>query len=278
MKHIVPDAFLRHSPPRNMSRPVVSPTPTTSARVHGRRDACLATVVAPLILPRLARASLVDETAAERAFASVSKSIVRVARVAQNGETTSVGSGFVWYVDDDDVWIATNAHGLTNVDSSASSRLAIMFAEEKLSATLDASCEYFANRSLDVAFVKIPKSKFPSSSSATFVSPKIGTSEDLRVGQSVFAVGFADASPTLTQGTISGLGRKIPSKNGVGLKGLIQMDAKVTELTSGGALCDGNGRIVGMNVVPYAGAGKRDPEGVNFAIPVNAVRFAADKM
>lgn len=262
-----------------MSRPVVSPTPTTSARVHGRRDACLTTVVAPLILPRLARASLVDETAAERAFASVSKSIVRVARVAQNGETTSVGSGFVWYVDDDDVWIATNAHGLTNVDSSASSRFAIMFADETLSATLDASCEYFANRSLDVAFVKIPKSKFPSSSSsATFASPKIGTSEDLRVGQSVFAVGFADASPTLTQGTISGLGRKIPSKNGVGLKGLIQTDAKITELTSGGALCDGNGRIVGMNVVPYAGAGKRDPEGVNFAIPVNAVRFAADKM
>ena len=262
-----------------MSRLAVSPTPTTSARVHGRRDACLATLVAPLVLPRLARASLVEETAAERAFASVSKSIVRVARVAQNGETTSVGSGFVWYVDDNDAWIATNAHGLTNIDSSASSRFAVMFADEKISATLDASCEYFANRSLDVAFVKIPRSRFPSSSSVTFASPKIGTSEDLRVGQSVFAVGFADdASPTLTQGTISGLGRKIPSKNGVGLKGLIQTDAKITEFTSGGALCDGNGRIVGMNVVPYAGAGKRDPEGVNFAIPVDAVRFAADKM
>ena len=86
----------RHVPPRRF------PTPTTSARVHGRRDACLTTLVAPLVLPRLARASLVEETAAERAFASVSKSIVRVARVAQNGETTSVGSGFVWYVDDND--------------------------------------------------------------------------------------------------------------------------------------------------------------------------------
>ena len=261
-----------------MSRLTVSPTPTTSARVTGRRDACLTTLVAPLVLPRLARASLVEETAAERAFASVSTSIIRVARVAQNGETTSVGSGFVWYVDDNDAWIATNAHGLTNIDSSASSRFAVTFADEKISATLDSSCEYFANRSLDVAFVKIPRSKFPSSSSV-IATPKIGTSEDLRVGQSVFAVGFADdASPTLTQGTISGLGRKIPSKNGVGLKGLIQTDAKITEFTSGGALCDGNGRIVGMNVVPYAGAGKRDPEGVNFAIPVDAVRFAADKM
>ena len=114
-----------------MSRLAVSPTPTTSARVHGRRDACLTTLVAPLVLPRLARASLVEETAAERAFASVSKSIVRVARVAQNGETTSVGSGFVWYVDDNDCWIATNAHGLTNIDSSASSRFAVTFADEK---------------------------------------------------------------------------------------------------------------------------------------------------
>jgi len=252
---------------------VVSPTPSTAPRTTLRRRD---TFIAPLLascLVRPARASLVDETSATRVFAETSKSVARVAVVAPNGEISGRGSGVVWYIDDAYAYIATNAHCV--VKGNENEKLVVMLASGA-AAALDKDASYFVNRSTDIGFLKVPIGSFGADAP---VAAKIGTSDNLRVGQSAFSLGFEeDGAAVLSSGTINGLKRKIPSRNGVGLKGLIQTDAQVTEFTSGGALCDSAGRVIGLNVVAYAGSQKRDPQGVNFAIPIDAVRLAAEQM
>ncbi|XP_058097744.1 protease Do-like 5, chloroplastic isoform X2 [Magnolia sinica] len=75
----------------------------------------------------------------------------------------------------------------------------------------------------------------------------IGTSRDLRVGQSCFAIGNPYGyEHTLTTGVVSGLGREIPSPNGRAIRGAIQTDAAIN-------------------------AGTGASSGVNFAIPIDTV-------
>lgn len=227
-----------------------------------------------------ARASLVDESAATRAYAATSPSVVGIADVLKTGEVRVRGSGFVWASDAAATYVATNAHA---IGSSDGTRMAIVFnavengREVRSRIVLGAESAYFVNRSKDVGFVKIPSAALPPGVKAPNVA-KVGTSDALRVGQSVFALGFAeDGSSTLNSGVISGLRRRIPSKSGANLSGLIQTDAEVNETTSGGPLCDSSGRVVAMSVTPY-GSGKTGPSGVNFAIPIDAVRLVAEQL
>lgn len=61
----------------------------------------------------------------------------------------------------------------------------------------------------------------------------VGTSGDLKVGQSVFAIGNPSGlSRTLTTGVVSGLNRGIPSPTGLRIPGAIQTDCQI----NGGAL------------------------------------------
>lgn len=67
----------------------------------------------------------------------------------------------------------------------------------------------------------------------------IGTSHDLRVGQSCFAIGNPYGfEHTLTTGVVSGLGREIPSPIGRAIRGAIQTDAAINAGNSGGPLID----------------------------------------
>lgn len=107
---------------------------------------------------------------------------------------------------------------------------------------------------------------------------KVGTSSDLRVGQSCYALGFPeDGTRTLSAGTVSGLKRSIPSKNGTTIRGAIQTDAKIAEVAAGGALLDSSARLIGLNVTTYSsgatvnGRAQQSPAGVNFAIPVDSL-------
>lgn len=230
---------------------------------------------------RIARASLVDESAATRAYAATSPSVVGIAEVLKTGEVRVRGSGFVWASDAEaTTYVATNAHA---IGSSDGNRMAIVFnavengREVRSRIVLGVESAYFVNRSKDVGFVKIPSAALPPGVKAPNAA-KVGTSDALRVGQSVFALGFAeDGSSTLNSGVIGGLRRRIPSKSGANLSGLIQTDAEVNETTSGGPLCDSSGRVVAMSVTPY-GSGKTGPSGVNFAIPIDAVRLVAEQL
>ncbi len=99
---------------------------------------------------------------------------------------------------------------------------------------------------------------------------RIGTSNDLQVGQSVFAIGNPfGLDQTLTTGVISGLGREIESVNRRPIQGVIQTDAAINPGNSGGPLLDSEGRLIGVNTAIYSPSGAY--AGIGFAVPVDTV-------
>ncbi|KAK1303922.1 hypothetical protein QJS10_CPB11g01827 [Acorus calamus] len=100
----------------------------------------------------------------------------------------------------------------------------------------------------------------------------IGTSRDLRVGQSCFSIGNPYGyEHTLTTGVVSGLGREIPSPNGMAIRGAIQTDAAINSGNSGGPLIDSHGHVIGVNTATFTRKGTGVSSGVNFAIPIDTV-------
>ncbi|KAL1222932.1 Protease Do-like 5 [Cardamine amara subsp. amara] len=100
----------------------------------------------------------------------------------------------------------------------------------------------------------------------------LGTSKDLRVGQSCFAIGNPYGyENTLTIGVVSGLGREIPSPNGKSIREAIQTDADINSGNSGGPLLDSYGHTIGVNTATFTRKGSGMSSGVNFAIPIDTV-------
>ncbi len=103
----------------------------------------------------------------------------------------------------------------------------------------------------------------------------LGTSSDLMLGETVFAVGNAFGyENTITLGIVSALHRDVEVNDTQSYKNLIQTDAAINPGNSGGPLINVNGEIVGINVAIRAGAQK-----IGFAIPIDdARRVIADLM
>ena len=162
------------------------------------------------------------------------------------------GTGFVW---DEAGHIVTNFHVVAGA-KSAEVRLADQrtFSAKLVGASPD--------HDLAVLRITVP-SKAP---------PKIavGTSRDLRVGQSVFAIGNPfGLDQSLTTGVISALDRSIPSEGGREIHHLIQTDAAINPGNSGGPLTDSAGRLIGVNTAIFSPSGAY--AGVGFAVPVDTV-------
>ncbi len=98
---------------------------------------------------------------------------------------------------------------------------------------------------------------------------ELGQSGRLEVGQWVMAVGNPlGFDNTLSVGVISSLKRNLP----VGVQGLvdgIQTDAAINPGNSGGALCDSQGRLIGINTAIASNTGTS--VGIGFAVPIDRV-------
>ena len=104
-----------------------------------------------------------------------------------------------------------------------------------------------------------------------FLQPvTFGTSNDLRVGQRVFAIGNPfGLERTLTTGIISSLNRSLPTRTGRTIKSIIQTDAAINPGNSGGPLLDSASLLIGMNTAIASRTGQS--AGVSFAIPVGTL-------
>ncbi|MDQ3008097.1 MAG: trypsin-like peptidase domain-containing protein [bacterium] len=107
----------------------------------------------------------------------------------------------------------------------------------------------------------------------------LGDSEQIRVGESVIAIGTAlgEFRHTVTTGVISGLGRGIQAGTIYGgdiesLDNVIQTDAAINPGNSGGPLIDATtGQVIGVNVAVSAGA-----QNVGFALPINVIKASLE--
>jgi putative serine protease PepD len=105
---------------------------------------------------------------------------------------------------------------------------------------------------------------------ANFPAVKLGSSENLQVGQKVLAIGNPFGfQGTLTTGIISALGRSIQDEDGRVLENLIQTDAAINPGNSGGPLLNSRGEVIGINTAIY---GPGANVGIGFAIPVGLVK------
>ena len=122
----------------------------------------------------------------------------------------------------------------------------------------------------DVAVIKID---------ATGLTPAtVGDSDNLKVGESVMAVGnpLGELGGTVTGGMISALNRSvtIQGTSSTNTMSLIQMDASVSPGNSGGGLFNMSGELVG---IVNAKSSSSDAEGLGFAIPINdAIKVAQE--
>lgn len=110
----------------------------------------------------------------------------------------------------------------------------------------------------------------------SFQPVEMGNSDELKVGQTVIAIGTAlgEFRSTVTTGVVSGLGRGIQAGSGLGgqvenLDNVIQTDAAINPGNSGGPLLNSAGQVVGVNVATTRGA-----ENIGFALPINLVKSA----
>jgi S1-C subfamily serine protease len=100
---------------------------------------------------------------------------------------------------------------------------------------------------------------------------KVGSSENLEVGQKVIAIGNPFGFDyTVTKGIVSALGRRILGAGGVSIRDMIQTDASINPGNSGGPLLNSNGELIGMNTLIVSPSGASS--GVGFAVPVDTIK------
>jgi S1-C subfamily serine protease len=194
-------------------------------------------------------------------FRQASPSVVHITAIAVQRDLFTLnlyqipegtGSGFIW---DNSGNIITNFHVIQNADAAQ--------------VTLGDQTTWKARRvgmapDKDLAVLHID-------APANRLQPiPVGTSKDLMVGQSVFAIGDPfGLDQSLTTGVISALGREIESVTRRPIQGVIQTDAAINPGNSGGPLLDSAGRLIGVNTAIYSPTGAS--AGIGFAIPVDTV-------
>lgn len=117
----------------------------------------------------------------------------------------------------------------------------------------------------DLAIIKIEATNLP--------TVQLGDSSNLKVGQTVIAIGNAlgEFRNTVSVGVISGLARSIMADGVISgtenLVDLIQTDASINPGNSGGPLLDINGLVIGIDTAMVQGG-----QGIGFAIPINEAK------
>jgi S1-C subfamily serine protease len=204
-----------------------------------------------------------DEKATIELYSQSRRSVVHITTLAVRGDRLSMnvqkvpegtGSGLIW---DDAGHVVTNYHVIQHADDA----IVTLSDQSSWRAKLVG-----AHPDRDVAVLQIdaPKDR---------LRPiPVGRSDDLQVGQKVFAIGNPfGLDQTLTTGVISALNREIESVTKRTIPGVIQTDAAINPGNSGGPLLDSSGRLIGVNTAIYSPSGGGSV-GIGFAIPVDEVR------
>lgn len=184
----------------------------------------------------------------------------------QSGKTIEQQGGGTGFIITSDGLIVTNKH----VVSDSSAKYTVVMTDGK---TYDASV-VAQDPTLDLAVIKIDAKGLP--------VVKLGSSDGMKVGQRVIAIGNAlgEYQNTVTTGVLSATGRSVVasdsnSQNTESLDGLLQTDAAINLGNSGGPLVNIAGQVIGINTVT---ASKGSAEGIGFAIPIDVAKSAIESV
>jgi 2-alkenal reductase len=165
---------------------------------------------------------------------------------------SSSGTGFIW---DTEGHVVTNDHVVQN-----SKLVALRFASGQV-----AEAEVIGVApNYDLAVLRIRNARRAPPPVA------LGSSADLKVGQSAFAIGNPfGLDQSMTSGIISALKRRLPTSSGREIANVIQTDAAINPGNSGGPLLDSAGRLIGVTTAIISPSGSN--AGIGFAVPVDIV-------
>ena len=215
-----------------------------------------------LVMPRVDSTEIVS--IAELATKTIVQ--VQVGNMSEDGEFLPNGGGSGVVISADGL-IMTNHHVIDN-----STQVRVVFEDGRMYESEIIG----SDRLTDIGLLKI--------SVSNLVPISIGNSEVLKVGDLAVAIGHPltlGAAPTVTTGVVSALERRLDvggeaMNSGVTLFGLIQTDAPITRGSSGGALLNNNGELIGITTaIATADVGA---EGLGFAVPVNLALGIADDL
>jgi putative serine protease PepD len=201
----------------------------------------------------------------------LSPSVVELQVSGQQG--AGEGSGFVISTDG---YILTNNH-VVEVAANGGQIQAVFQDGKKAAAKVVGR-----DPTTDIAVVKV-------TGVANLTPVELGRSDDLRVGQSVVAIGSPfELAGTVTSGIVSSLHRPVRAGGSSGdqttVMDAVQTDAAINPGNSGGPLANMSGQVIGINSAIYspqsASGGQGGSEGGNvgigFAIPIDQARRTAD--
>ena len=188
----------------------------------------------------------------------------------QEQEVEGSGSGIIVGKNDDELLIATNYHVVEGADT-----LSVAFTDGN---AVEASVKGF-DEERDLAVVSVSLDDVDDDTMDAISIAKIGSSDDLKVGEQVVAIGNAlGYGQSVTTGIVSAKNRRMDSDNNTVTDGsdddkgdgvnLIQTDAAINPGNSGGALLNMEGEVVGINSAKLAST---EVEGMGYAIAISDV-------
>lgn len=206
----------------------------------------------------------ITDTGIAEAVEKVYDAVV-VVEVYQNGQLSSTGTGFVFKTDDNKGYILTNNHVISN-----GNEVYVVFTDNSKEKVEIVGADDYS----DIAVLSVGKNKIK-------IVASIGSSNDLKVGDTTFAVGAPLSAEkyswTVTRGILSGKNRTVEVTTGVTNSSVIevlQTDAAINSGNSGGPLCNANGEVIGITNLKIASS---SVEGMGFAIPIETAITYANK-
>ncbi len=210
----------------------------------------------------------VNENGIADAVEKVYDSVV-VVEVYNNNKLYGSGSGFIFKKDNNKYYVMTNNHVIKD-----STSVKILLSNDKsYDTTLVGSDKY-----LDIGVLAFE-------SNDDLMVSEIGSSEDARVGDTVFTVGAPIDSNifswTVTRGILSGKNRQVSVSTDDNsyiadyVRTALTTDAVINSGNSGGPLCNSNGQIIGITNMKLVSTGI---EGMSFAIPIEDAMQYAEKL
>ena len=223
-------------------------------------------ILSQTVINRLEKEVIIDDQGIAEAVNKLYDAVVVVQ--ATTGNRAAGGTGFVYKVVSNTAYIITNSHVIEGSDN-----VTVKFTDDSIHEVRVVGEDAFS----DIAVLALDASNI-------IKVAQLGSSDDARLGDTVFTIGapiHIEYSWTVTRGILSGKDRLIDINLGATGRNpnwtmrVLQTDAAINSGNSGGPLANANGEVIGVTNMKLVASGV---EGMGFAIPIEDAIYAANQL